>query len=303
MATEMQGIHRTVLLNEVVEGLSIKKGDIVLDATINAGGHAGLVGQMFGADVVLVGIDEDSNALKRAEAKLQKGSSKYFLKKSNFRNLDKVLEELEMPQIDKAIFDLGLSSDQLEASGRGFSFQKNEPLLMTLNDAPGKSDLTAYDVVNGFSQENLEAILKGFGEERFSGRIARNIVESRTKKPIETSAELAEIISKAVPAFTRKGKIHPATKSFQAIRIAVNGELDAILEGLTKAFERLRSHGRIAVISFHSIEDRVVKNYFKGLEKDGLGKNIFKKPLIPSREEIKENPRARSAKLRIIEKN
>lgn len=298
----MKGIHKTVLLNEVVENLNLQKGDVVLDATINAGGHSGEALKRC-PDITIVGIDEDSNALKRAEEKLQKKHSKFFLRKANFRNLDKVLEDIGLSKIDKAIFDLGLSSDQLEASNRGFSFQKDEPLLMTLNDSPEKNALTAYDVVNGFTEENLKAILKGFGEEKFSGRIARNIVEKRAEKPIETSKELAEIVSKAVPAFVRKGKIHPATKTFQAIRIAVNAELDAVGEALEKAFERLSKGGRIAVISFHSLEDRVVKNYFKKLEQEGLGRNLWKKPLIPSEEEIKENPRSRSAKLRVIEKN
>ena len=302
MIKTTDGIHKTVLLQEVVLGLSIKSGEIVLDATINGGGHSVEVAKRYGDTVTIIGLDEDKVALSRADLNLKDISAKYHLQNQNFKNVDEVLKTLNVAEIDRAMFDLGISSDQLEASGRGFSFQKDEPLLMTLKDNPNETDLTAYDVLNTFSEDSLKTIIKGFGEEPFSGRIARHIVEHREVKPIETSKELADIITNAVPFFKRKGKIHPATKTFQAIRIATNGELDSIHIGLEKVWNHLKVGGRIAVISFHSLEDRIVKNYFRSLV--GIDKAILinKKPIVPSDEEIKNNPRSRSAKLRIIEK-
>ncbi|HYC34536.1 MAG TPA: 16S rRNA (cytosine(1402)-N(4))-methyltransferase RsmH, partial [Candidatus Paceibacterota bacterium] len=241
-------------------------------------------------------------AFERAHKTLdpQKGNVVYV--ETNFRDLKSAVLNTGVKFVNRFIFDLGLSSDQLERSGRGFSFMRDEPLLMTFAKHPSKDALTAKDVVNGFSQENLAAIIKGFGEEQFSGRIARVIVEAREKKPIETSRELAEIVKSAVPARFRNGKIHPATKTFQAIRMAVNAELETLESALKDAFEILAVGGRISVITFHSGEDRVVKKLFKYLKDEGKAKLVVKKPIVPSKEEVKENPRARSAKLRVIEK-
>ena len=295
-------VHKSVLLHEVVEGLDVKSGEVFLDGTFGAAGHSLEILKRAKGKVTLVAIDADKEALKKASAKIKETGATFFAYNGNFRNLDKALDENGIEKIDKALFDFGLSSDQLDTSGRGFSFRFDEPLLMTLKTDPTDADLTAEYVVNNFEQRSLEDIIRGFGEEKFAGRIARVIVESREVKPIKTTFELSEIIRSAIPVKFRNGKIHPATKTFQAIRIVVNGELDAIDEGLRKAFERLSVGGRIAAISFHSLEDRIVKRFFKELEKENKVKLISKKPITPTREEILENGRSRSAKLRIIEK-
>jgi 16S rRNA (cytosine1402-N4)-methyltransferase len=205
------------------------------------------------------------------------------------------------------LLDLGISSDELENSGRGFTFQKDEPLLMTMGD-PAKYPFTAATIVNSWKEEDIANVIFGYGEERYARRIARAIVTYREKKIIETSGELAEIVKSAVPRFGRSfngrpAKIHPATKTFQALRIAVNDELGALKEGLTKGYERLAPGGKMVVISFHSLEDRIVKNFFKALADDSNAKIITKRPIIASPQEIAENPRSRSAKLRILQKN
>ena len=298
----METVHKTVLLKETIDSLDLQKRDIIVDATLNAGGHSLEVLKRMKKDVTIIGLDADSDAFERAHKTLdpQKGNVVYV--ETNFRDLKSAVLNTGVKFVNRFIFDLGLSSDQLERSGRGFSFMRDEPLLMTFAKHPSKDALTAKDVVNGFSQENLAAIIKGFGEEQFSGRIARVIVEAREKKPIETSRELAEIVKSAVPARFRNGKIHPATKTFQAIRMAVNAELETLESALKDAFEILAVGGRISVITFHSGEDRVVKKLFKYLKDEGKAKLVVKKPIVPSKEEVKENPRARSAKLRVIEK-
>lgn len=217
----------------------------------------------------------------------------------NFRHIDRVLES---KTINAALFDLGTSVDQIKSSGRGFSFQTDEPLLMTLSAEKKDDTVTAEKIVNTWSEETIKTILEAYGDEPFSGRIARAIVEAREKKPIRTTFELVEVIKEATPKFYHFKKIHPATRTFQALRIAVNDEFQALREGLRKTFERLSPGGRIAVISFHSVEDREVKQYFRELEQKGLGKRITKKPIRPGREEILGNPKSRSAKLRIFKK-
>lgn len=204
--------------------------------------------------------------------------------------------------MNKVLFDFGLSSDQLEVSGRGFSFQRDEPLLMTFSVIPKLGQLSALEIINGKSEEELAQIIRDYGEEKFAGRIAKTIVSARGKDIIRTSKELEEIIFRAVPAAYRRGRIHPATRTFQAIRIAVNDELSAIREGLQKAAALLSANGRIAAISFHSLEDRIVKESFRAFAKDKKFKILTKKPLTATEEEMRENPRARSAKLRLIEK-
>jgi 16S rRNA (cytosine1402-N4)-methyltransferase len=208
------------------------------------------------------------------------------------------------------MLDLGLSSDQFETSGRGFSFQKNEPLLMTFKENLGPEDLTAKQIVNTWDEENIADIIYGYGEERYSRKIAKGIVGARAVKPIETTFDLVEIIKNSTPSRYAHGKIHPATRTFQALRITVNDEINALKEGLEKGWERLAPGGRMAVISFHSIEDRIVKHFYKSKEwmekADGTSERtaniITKKPITASHQEISENPRSRSAKLRIIEK-
>ena len=294
--------HQTVLLHEAVELLSVVKDDIVVDATLGAAGHAQEICKHLGREGLFIGFDLDSDAIQRAEGELSAATPRTLCIQANFRNLRSELLARGVANIDKALFDLGWNSGQLEA-GRGFSFLRDEPLLMTYAKEPGENALTAATIVNEWAEESIADVLFGWGQERYARRIAKRIVERRLHKPFSTSRELAEEIAKAVPPAYRKGRIHPATRSFQAIRIAVNDELGALAEGLQAAWSLLRPGGRIAVITFHSLEDRVVKRYFADLELSGGGTRINKKPLAPSREEILQNPRARSAKLRVISKH
>jgi 16S rRNA (cytosine1402-N4)-methyltransferase len=250
-----------------------------------------------------VGIDMDEDALQRATSRLQAVSAKFILKQANFRNLDTILVETGVMKANRILFDLGLSSFQFEVSGRGFSFQKeDEPLLMTFKKNLSESDLTVREIVNTWEEENIADILYGYAEETFSRKIAREIVSTREIKPIETTKDLVEIVYRATPGFYHRKKTHYATKTFQALRIAVNDEVEALREGLEKAYGALLPGGRMAVISFHSIEDRIVKLFFRQKQKDNEAHVITKKPIVPTREEIKENPRSRSAKLRAIKK-
>ncbi len=297
MSTEY--IHKSVLLKEMVDGLSIQKDDVIVDCTLNTGGHSEYILNKYN-DVTVVGIDADKEAITKAQSRLGSFGQRFIPQKSNFRNLDDVLSRLRYETVQGFMFDLGWSSDQLELSGRGFTFQKDEPLHMSYNSE--EKDITARTVVNEWSEETLASIIKGFGEESFARRIAKAIVEARKIHSIETTRELKEIVWQAVPVFYRKKKIHPATKTFQAIRIAVNDEFGALTEGLAKAFEKLEVGRRIAVISFHSLEDRIVKQWAKALVEEQKAILINKKPIIPGNEELNHNPRARSAKLRIIQK-
>ncbi|MSR73045.1 16S rRNA (cytosine(1402)-N(4))-methyltransferase RsmH [Candidatus Parcubacteria bacterium] len=295
-------VHKSVLLQQSILGLDIKAGDVFVDATLGGGGHSEAVCEVAHGNVTIIGVDADQKAVQRSQMRLKKQDCKILFKQSNFRNLDVVLAELGFTQVDKILFDLGLSSQEIQESGRGFTFQKNEPLLMTFNAEPKEEDLTAREIVNTWDEENIETIIKSYGEEKYARRIARMIVESRAEKPIETTFDLVEIIKMATPSSYHRMKIHPATRTFQALRMTVNDEVRTLTEGLEKSFASLRVGGRIAVISFHSIEDRVVKHYFKKLAVDGKLILINKKPITPTDEEIAENPRSRSAKLRIIEK-
>jgi 16S rRNA (cytosine1402-N4)-methyltransferase len=294
----MNTTHVPVLLQETIRGLDITSGDIILDATLGGAGHAkALIGDH--TDITLIGLDADGDALARAQENLGTTTAKLILEKENFRHIDHVLEKHQITHLNKALFDLGVGSHTYE-SGRGFSFQKDEPLVMTLDSEGG--EVNASVVVNEWSEETIADIIYGFGEDRFSRRIARAIIESRETKPITTSGELAEIVYQAYPMWARFGKIHPATKTFQAIRMAVNDELNALQEGLQKTWMALEKGGKIAVITFHSLEDRIVKRYFRTLSDSETGKLLSKKPIVPTEDEVRENPRSRSAKLRLIEK-
>jgi 16S rRNA (cytosine1402-N4)-methyltransferase len=295
--------HASVLLKEIIEGLDLQDGDIYLDATVGSGGHMEAIWEKMKDKIELYGIDADETSIAIAQEKMDLAGAKPKLGMLNFRNIDKASEIFDIKNPTKILFDLGWSSDQFEEGGRGFSFQKDEPLVMTLKSKVNEEDTTAWDVVNKWSEESLSDVIYGYGEEKYARRIAKAIVEIRKQKPIETSKELSEIIKNAVPMFYRFGRIHPATRTFQAIRIAVNDELRALEEGLRKAFEILKSDGRIAVISFHSLEDRIVKNFFKSLVAEGKGEVLNKKPITPTEEEINRNPRSRSAKLRIFKKS
>ena len=295
-------IHETVLLKETVDGLNLHPGDVVFDGTLGGGGHCAYVAEQFGRQVKIIAVDRDSEALKRADERLKKLSANYSLILSDYRLIDEVLTQEKVETVQGIILDLGLSSNQLDESNRGFSFKNTEPLYMTFALPAEKPVVTAESVVNEWQEETLADIIYAYGDERYAKRIAKKIVEEREVKPIKTTTDLVEIIRQAVPVSYRKGKIHFATRTFQALRIAVNDELGALKEGLEKGFARLESKGRMSVISFHSGEDRIVKNYFRNQVKAGQAILINKKPIISSAEELKKNPRARSAKLRIVEK-
>ena len=296
-----ESIHKTVLLNETIEGLNLQNKSVVLDATFGGGGHSKAILEKY-PNVKIIALDQDKSVSKSLI------DPRISFHNLNFRDLDKVLEK----GVDGIIFDLGLSSDQLENSGRGFSFIKNEPLLMTMKENPLPEDLTAKYIVNNWSEESLADIIYGYGEERFSRRIAKGIIEARKKNKIETTWDLVKVIENNVPVAYRKGRLHFATKTFQALRIAVNDELRTLQTGLQKGFEILEKGGRISVISFHSLEDRIVKRFYKEKEKKGEAKLISarnefrsggnKEVILASAEEIKNNPRSRSGKLRILEK-
>lgn len=287
----MAGKHIPVLLQESVEALDLGEGEIFLDGTLGGGGHSGEVLRRFRDRVRVIGIDQDPESLSETSNRLG-----IEARAGNFKDLDKILSEFGIQRVDAILFDLGFSSIQLEESGRGFSFQKDEPLDMRMSD----QGLTAAQILNSWDEHAIELILRGFGEERHSRKIAREIVERRITKPFKTTRDLVEMISQTIP--TRKTRINPATKTFQALRIAVNEELSTLETGLAKGFEVLKNGGRFVVISFHSLEDRIVKNFFRDLVKSGVARPITKKPLRPSEEEINTNPRSRSAKLRVIQK-
>ncbi|OGG44277.1 16S rRNA (cytosine(1402)-N(4))-methyltransferase [Candidatus Kaiserbacteria bacterium RIFCSPHIGHO2_01_FULL_48_10] len=291
--------HTSVLLNETVTGLSLKKGTTVVDATVGTGGHAEKIAESIGEKGTVLAIDADSASLERSQKRLTDSPAKIIFVQGNFRNLKKIAHEAGIESAEGIVFDLGWHAEQL-ASGKGLSFNADEPLLMTLSLPAG---ITAKDIIANWEEEDIATLLREYGEERFAGRIARVIVESRRRHSIETSKQLADVVSSAVPTFYRRGRIHPATRTFQALRIAVNDELNALTEGLADALSLLSSGGRIAVISFHSLEDRIVKQIFRKAEDEHRGRRITKKPIVPTSEERAKNPRARSAKLRIFEKN
>ncbi|KKQ04223.1 MAG: Ribosomal RNA small subunit methyltransferase H [Parcubacteria group bacterium GW2011_GWB1_36_5] len=298
----MASIHRTVLLNEVIEGLNLNPKSLVIDCTFGGGGHSLEMCKKY-PGIKIIALDQDQSVFsaKGGLASGWEGCNISFVN-DNFRNIDKVLEKEGKREVDGIIFDLGLSSDQLENSGRGFSFLKDEPLLMTMKENPSRDTVTALDVVNTWSEKSLADIIYGYGEEKYSRKIAKEIVDARQKAKIETTFDLVKIISKAVPGLYRRGRLHFATKTFQAIRIAVNDELGALAEGLDEGFKLLKVGGKMTVISFHSLEDRIVKRFYKEQVKENLAKLMNKKPINAKMEEVKNNPRSRSAKLRILEK-
>ena len=292
--------HTTVLLHEAIEFLDIQPDDVVVDATLGGAGHAREIVSHLGAHGTFIGFDLDGDAIARAKDALADASCKVELIEGNFRTIATALSSRGIPFVHKVLFDLGWSGFQL-ADGRGFSFNSTEALTMTYSKTPNERTVTAAIIVNTWSESSIADIIFGWGEDRFSRRIARAIVERRQTKPFETADDLAEVIKRAVPR--GKGRIHPATQTFQALRIAVNDELGSLTEGLAGAWNALTPGGRIAVISFHSIEDRLVKRAFAGHEKEATGRKLSKKPIAPTAQEIQENPRSRSAKLRVIEKN
>ena len=305
--------HRSVLLDECIEALAIQPNGIYVDGTAGGGGHSFAIASALDKGL-LIAIDQDEAAIAAAGKCLSSLGDRAKIVRSNFSNLAKVLDECGVEKIDGLLLDLGVSSYQLDEADRGFAYQSDAPLDMRMDQRGSK---TAYDVVNTYSEEDLKRILYTYGEERFSARIAARIVGAREKAPIETTGELADLIKSAIPASAREGGHHPAKRSFQAIRIEVNGELDVIVPAIEAAVSRMRSGGRIAIITFHSLEDRIVKQTFARLAsgctcprdlpicvcgKKPLVKVVSKKPVLPSAKELEENPRSRSAKLRVAEK-
>ncbi|MFA7252899.1 MAG: 16S rRNA (cytosine(1402)-N(4))-methyltransferase RsmH [Candidatus Paceibacterota bacterium] len=294
--------HETVLLKETVDGLNLKSGAVVFDGTLGGGGHSAYIAEKFGPQVRIIAVDRDREAIDRADERLKALKANYTLILSDYRNLDQVLIEQKVEQVDRIILDLGLSSNQLDESGRGFSFKNTEPLFMTFASPTDKPVVTAQTILNSWAEETIADIIYAYGDERYAKRIAEKIVEAREEKEIATTSDLVEIVRQSVPAMYRKGKIHFATKTFQAIRMAVNDELGALRDGLQKGFAKLAADGRMSIISFHSGEDRIVKNFFRDRVKNKEAILINKKPITASPEELNKNPRARSAKLRIIQK-
>ncbi|MBX4215664.1 16S rRNA (cytosine(1402)-N(4))-methyltransferase RsmH [Candidatus Parcubacteria bacterium] len=290
-------MHIPVLLHEAIDGLDPKEGETAVDATLGGAGHAKALLARIGKKGTLLCLDADEHAIARGKEALKGAKNVKFLH-GNFRNLLVLAAKAKVKEADRILFDLGLSSFQFDESGRGFSFRRDEPLKMTLGEKL-EGIFDAAGIVNGWDEENLREIIASYGEERFSGRIARAIVAAR---PLANSLRLAEVIENAVPAWYRGKRIHPATRTFQAIRMAVNEELSALKEGLDGAMKLLAPKGRLAVISFHSGEDRIVKRFMQGLSAEEKLRIITKKPIVPSDAEAEENPRSRSAKLRIAEK-
>lgn len=289
-------IHKSVMLDEVIEYLDIKPGARIVDATLNGGGHTDGIFKKY-PDVKILGIEWDPDIFQ--EFQKNDIAKDVISVNDSYVNLKQIMTEHDF-QPDGVIFDLGVSSWHYEGSRKGFSFMRDEILDMRFN--PKTQSLTAADIVNKFSLEELEDIFSRYGEEKFSSGIARKIVSERSANPIVRTDQLVAVILASVPGWYRKGKIHPATKTFQALRIAVNGELENVEKGVLAAIESLKSGGRLVVISFHGLEDKIVREIFKQKAKEGMVKWVIKGTIKPKWEEVKSNPRARSAKMKIIEK-
>lgn len=296
--------HITVLQQEAVDMLDLSKDAVVVDCTLGSGGHAGEILARLGKKGTYIGIDVDPQAIKDSEHLRQGAQADVILVEDNFRNIRHILEKLGLHHVDAILADLGWRMEQFSGESgelRGFSFQSDEPLVMTFGSERDYA-FTAYDIINEWGEEDIANVIYAYGEERYSRRIARSIIEAREHAPICTSGELAALVSDALPRGKGRSRIHPATKTFQALRIAVNDEFDALRELLMDGFEALRPNGRMAIITFHSLEDRIVKEIFKTYTRDQKGVLVHKKPIGPSEESLQENKRARSAKLRTIEK-
>jgi 16S rRNA (cytosine1402-N4)-methyltransferase len=306
-------LHKPVLLDEALDMLVTDRRGIYVDCTVGGGGHLARLAGMLDQDAVIIGIDKDADVLEHTREKLKELPQKIILIHGDFRNLRVILKTQGITEVDGILLDLGVSSFQLDEARRGFSYQHDAPLDMRMNRAQARS---AWELVNELDEEDLADIIWRYGEERFSRRIAREIVKTRQAQPINTTLELVEVIKRAVPGRSRRGK-HPARRTFQALRIAVNQELSALQEVLPQALEVLSAAGRVCVITFHSLEDRLVKNFFRLESMDCICskdipvctcnhqaqlRTLTKKPVVPGKEEQVRNPRSRSAKLRVAEK-
>lgn len=307
--------HKSVLLDECIENLKIKPNGIYVDGTLGGAGHSYHICERLGEGGRLIGIDQDGDAIQAATKRLEPFQDKVTIVRSNYCNMKQVLHELGIEKVDGILLDLGVSSYQLDTVERGFSYRENAPLDMRMDT---RNDLTAKDIVNGYSEHDLFRIIRDYGEDKFAKNIAKHIVQARQIKPIETTDELTEAIKAAIPMKIRMNTGHPSKKTFQAIRIELNKELDVLKNTLGDMIDVLAEDGRLCIITFHSLEDRIVKTYFRDQEnpctcppnfpvcvcgKKSQGKVITRKPIIPTDEEIEANKRAKSSKLRVFEKH
>jgi 16S rRNA (cytosine1402-N4)-methyltransferase len=314
MSAEGDAYHEPVLLEEAVASLNCFHGGIYVDGTVGGGGHAALILERSAPDGLLVGMDVDDDALEAAEKRLLRFDRRKRLVKANYADIRQVLADEQISEVDGILLDLGVSSHQLDTAARGFSFLQEAPLDMRMDSKSGRS---AYDVVNDCSERELKVIIRQYGEEIMAGRIARAIARKRIEAPIRTTTQLAAIVAGAMPGSARHKKIHPATRTFQALRIYINNELSNLYRAVQSGVDCLKRGGRFSIISFHSLEDGMVKNCFRSLEKGCICptdmpfctcgqiprlKVVTRKPVSPSSEEIEVNPRSRSAKLRTAER-
>ncbi len=310
----MDTFHTPVMVGEVITALRCRAGTVTVDGTVGGGGHAEAILENTAPDGILIGIDADAEALGAAKKRLARFGKRAILTKGNFADMETMLAEKKIGKVDGILLDLGVSSHQLDAAERGFSFTQDAPLDMRMDRSRPTS---ASDLVNTLPWEELARIIRDYGEERMAGRIARAIAKERTHSPLRTTRDLAGVVLRASPPDAERQRIHPATRTFQALRIAVNDELSSLRKALADGMERLKPGGRFSVISFHSLEDRIVKNAFRAGEKGCLcppdlplctcGKKpslrvLTRKPIVPGDEEIRANPRSRSAKLRTAER-
>lgn len=315
MDARMEFNHKSVLLDEVIEGLKIKENGIYVDGTLGGGGHASHICRRIGEKGRLIGIDQDADAIAAAAKRLEKYSGRTDIVRNNYCNMVSVLEGLGIDKVDGIMLDLGVSSYQLDTRERGFSYRMEAPLDMRMDV---RQELTAKDVVNTYSEAELFHVIRRYGEDNFAKNIAKHICRERQKKEIETTKELGEIVRQAIPMKIQKMGGHPAKRTFQAIRIEVNNELGVLEQSLNEMIGLLKEGGRICIITFHSLEDRIVKNIFRDNEnpctcpsdfpvcvcgKKPRGYMVTKKPIVPSPKEQEDNPRAKSAKLRIFQRS
>lgn len=307
--------HKSVLLDETIEMLNIKPNGIYVDGTLGGGGHSYEICKRLGKNGRLIGIDQDEAAILAGSKKLNEFKEQVTIVRSNYSEMKQVLHNLGIERVDGILLDLGVSSYQLDTPERGFTYRENAPLDMRMDT---RNNRTAKDIVNGYSEQELYRIIRDYGEDKFAKNIAKHIIRVREEKTIETTDELTEAIKAAIPMKVRMNSGHPAKKTFQAIRIELNRELDVLKQSLEDMIEMLREDGRICIITFHSLEDRIVKSYFKKAENPctcppnfpvcvcgnkSKGMVITKKPIIPKEQEINENSRAKSSKLRVFERH
>ena len=310
----MEFVHKSIMLEEVIESLAIKPNGIYVDGTLGGAGHSSEIAKRLGPEGRLIGIDQDGEAIAAATKRLEPYKDRVTIVRSNYAQMCQVLKELGISKVDGILLDLGVSSYQLDNAERGFTYREDVPLDMRMDQRQTK---TARDIVNEYSEMELYQMIRNYGEDKFAKNIAKHIVAARQEAPVETTGQLIEIIKAAIPKKVRATGGHPAKKTFQAIRIELNHELDVLKNNLEDMIDILDDEGRIAIITFHSLEDRIVKNIFRTCERpcicppefpvcvcgrESKGKVITRKPIVPGREELEENSRSKSAKLRVFER-